>query len=79
MSLVHDIAASEPADVAEVIQKLRHALVEMLEESAANRAAGHPGGHPGGQYSVASKRAHQIVCDLDAGELLWPGWKKARA
>jgi hypothetical protein len=24
---------------------------------------------------IASRRAHKIVSDLDAGELPWPGWK----
>ena len=67
MSLIHDIAASEPADVANVILALRGALVELLEEGVANRA--------GGQHTVATRRAHKIVSDLDAGELLWPGWR----
>ena len=73
MSLIHDIAASEPADIAHVILALRGALVELLEEGVANRAGGSVPSEA--QHTVATQRAHKIVNDLDAGELLWPGWR----
>jgi hypothetical protein len=67
-NLLVDIAQSEPADIAQVMMKLRDTIVLLLEEGHANRLE--PGKH-----TIATKRAHQIVSDFDAGELLWPGWK----
>jgi hypothetical protein len=70
MSLVVDIAQSEPADVAHAILQLRGAPVELIEEieridHKLDRL-----------HSVAWRKANAMVRDLDAGELLWPGWKE---
>jgi hypothetical protein len=67
-NLLVDIAAADPHDVAQVILQLRQALVELLDVIE--------GGLPlGAKDEAAWKNAHRIVADLDAGELLWPGWK----
>lgn len=70
LNLVVDIAQSEPADVAQVVLDLRAGLVALIEEIARidhkiDRA-----------HSAAWHRADRLVRDLDAGELLWPGWAR---
>jgi hypothetical protein len=39
----------------------------------------HPQVHHDQLVGIASRRAHKIVSDLDAGELLWSGWQRGRA
>lgn len=71
MSLTSDLAASDAADIAHVILQLRQALVELLDVIE--------GGPPlGAKDEAAWKNARRLVADLDAGELLWPGWKRGR-
>jgi hypothetical protein len=53
-NLLVDVAAAEPADIAQVLMKLRDTIVLLLEEGHANRLE--PGKH-----TIATKRAHQIV------------------
>ena len=72
MSLVSDIAASQAADVAQVIVALRTILVELLDGIDSQRL-------DSTRFIVARAKAHQLVRDLDAGELLWPGWQRGRA
>jgi hypothetical protein len=45
-------------------------VVELLEEIAANQVHGKP------HQTIASRRAHRLISDLDAGELIWPSWKE---
>ena len=66
-ALVADIAASEPRDIAQAILALRDALVLLVAEVEDRWAS-----------TDTTKRARQVIDDLDAGELLWPGWKRGR-
>jgi hypothetical protein len=86
MSLASDLAASDAADIAQVILQLRQALVELLDviELLVTKQQG---GLPrrldtsdfGTKDEAAWKNARRLVADLDAGELLWPGWKRGRS